>query len=163
MVLGALVWFMLMWSLYWVSRRRIGQFLAALGPSTTSSLPDRRGGLGLGLIALTLAEGKLLSTPTGDDVIERLRRDAVWWRRWWVFVALPFFPVLVLAGAAINNLYGVSLDWLGRLDFRTGVLALLGVGVGFYALRWRGPNRKLAVALGIVAVAAIGGRIIGLW
>jgi hypothetical protein len=165
MIIGAVLWAAIDCFLYWTSRRRARRFLAALPPGGTGRLPDPRGFGGFGLLSYTLAEGRLLGTPTGDPAIEPIRLSALRWRHWWPVIGLPFVPVALVVGLYLKNSIGISLDSVDfrYQDLRVAILAITAIGAAGYAIKWRGPRRRIATAVALLIVAVAAARIAGAW
>jgi hypothetical protein len=153
MVLGGLIWFIAACLLYWISRKRVNRYVAALPTEARARLSDPNHGLGPFLYLLE--ERKLLSTVPTDSGLTEMRASALWWRRWWYVIALVLIPPAMFIGLFVSNTTPLSLDFLAFHDFRVGIAFLGAVGLLLYSLRLSGRARWLALGAGGLAMFAV--------
>jgi len=142
MILGALLAFAAGVAFFAVSERLAERYVAALPPAVVTRLPNKRAFM-IGPIRYSLARRRLLRIPVADPKVERLRRRALFWGRWWPWIYVALFVPFVLLGVALSVAgIGIGVDSLPPYDvIRTAIqvfsIAGLALYVGWYLWkRW---------------------------
>ncbi len=144
-------------SLPWIVAARMVQ---AIGGGATvpiglalasSTLPDRRRGMAIGLVAAAAEMGSVLGPLYGGAII-----DTIGWR--WIFwLNIPLAAALVVALAALHNRpqHGQKVDYAGGL-LLAGFLALVSFGLAQRStFNFSSPFPYMALAGGIAIGAAL--------
>src|SRR6266576_1268076 len=130
MILGALLAFAAGMVFFALSEHLAERYVAALPPAVVTRLPNKRAFM-IGPIRYSLARHRLLRIPVADHNVERLRRRAVFWGRWWPWIYMALIVPFVLLGVALSVAgIGIGVDSLPPYDvMRTAIQACSIAGI----------------------------------
>ena len=136
MILGALLAFAAGVAFFALSERLAERYVAALPPAVVTQLPNKRAFM-IGPIRYSLARRRLLRIPVADPNVERLRRRALFWGRWWPWIYMALVVPIVLLGVALSVAgIGIAVDIVPPYDvMRTSIQAFSIAGLALY-LSW---------------------------